>query len=243
MDHGYRHHRIKDTSLKEHYMNLEKSEPKCIIISAGHFVPMEIPIGEEDMVIACDAGFIYAEQLGILPDLIVGDFDSMSEAGALAMRSLREISESDPDRIVKLNVKKDDTDTLMAVKIALSKGYRKFMLYGSLGGQRMDHSIANLQTLLFIKHNGGTGYIIEENRIVLIAENETVRFHRGNSGMISIFSVSEVSKGVTIRGLMYSLEDGELRNDFPLGVSNEFIIDEEAEITVREGTLLITADM
>ncbi|WP_051544822.1 thiamine diphosphokinase [Butyrivibrio sp. MC2021] len=224
-------------------MNLEKSEPKCIIISAGHFVPMEIPIGEEDMVIACDAGFIYAEQLGILPDLIVGDFDSMSEAGALAMRSLREISESDPDRIVKLNVKKDDTDTLMAVKIALSKGYRKFMLYGSLGGQRMDHSIANLQTLLFIKHNGGTGYIIEENRIVLIAENETVRFHRGNSGMISIFSVSEVSKGVTIRGLMYSLEDGELRNDFPLGVSNEFIIDEEAEITVREGTLLITADM
>lgn len=224
-------------------MNLGKSEPKCIIISAGHFVPMEIPIGEEDMVIACDAGFIYAEQLGILPDLIVGDFDSMSEAGAVAMRSLREISESDPDRIVKLNVKKDDTDTLMAVKIALSKGYRKFMLYGSLGGQRMDHSIANLQTLLYIKHNGGTGYIIEENRIVLIAENETVRFHRGNSGMISIFSVSEVSKGVTIRGLMYSLEDGELRNDFPLGVSNEFIIDEEAEITVREGTLLITADM
>ena len=243
MDHGYRHHRIKDKSLKEHYMNLEKSEPKCIIISAGHFVPMEIPIAENDLVIACDAGFIYAEQLGILPDLIVGDFDSLSEAGTMAMRSLREIAESDPDRIVKLNVKKDDTDTIKAVKIALSKGYRKFMLYGSLGGKRIDHSIANLQTLLFIKHNGGTGYIIEENRVLLIAENETIRFNRGNSGMVSIFSVSEVSKGVTIRGLMYSLENGELRNDFPLGVSNEFIIDEEAEITVREGTLLITADM
>ena len=243
MDYGYRHHRIKDKSLKEHYMNLEKSEPKCIIISAGHFVPMEIPIAENDLVIACDAGFIYAEQLGILPDLIVGDFDSLSEAGTMAMRSLREIAESDPDRIVKLNVKKDDTDTIKAVKIALSKGYRKFMLYGSLGGKRIDHSIANLQTLLFIKHNGGTGYIIEENRVLLIAENETIRFHKGNSGMVSIFSVSEVSKGVTIRGLMYSLENGELRNDFPLGVSNEFIIDEEAEITVREGTLLITADM
>lgn len=243
MDHGYRHHRIKNKSLTEHYMNLEKSEPKCIIISAGHFVPMEIPIAENDLVIACDAGFIYAEQLGILPDLIVGDFDSLSEAGTMAMRSLREIAESDPDRIVKLNVKKDDTDTIMAVKIALSKGYRKFMLYGSLGGKRIDHSIANLQTLLFIKHNGGTGYIIEENRVLLIAENETIRFHRGNSGMVSIFSVSEVSKGITIRGLMYSLENGELRNDFPLGVSNEFIIDEEAEITVREGTLLITADM
>ena len=224
-------------------MNLGKPEPKCIIISAGHFVPMEIPIGEEDLVIACDAGYLYAEQLGILPDLIVGDFDSLSEAGPAAVRSLQEIAESDPSRIVRLDVRKDDTDTIKAVKIAFSKGYRKFMLYGSLGGKRIDHSFANIQTLLFIKHNGGTGYIMEENRLLLIAENETVRFHRGNTGMVSVFSVSEVSRGVTIKGLMYTMEDGELRNDFPLGVSNEFIIDEEAEITVREGTLLITADM
>lgn len=224
-------------------MNLAKSEPKCIIISAGHFVPMEIPIGEEDLVIACDAGYLYAEQLGILPDLIVGDFDSLSEAGPAAVRSLQEIAESDPDRIVKLDVRKDDTDTIKAVKIAFSKGYRKFMLYGCLGGSRIDHSLANIQTLLFIKHHGGNGYIMEENRIVLIAENETIRFHRGNSGMISVFSVSEISRGVTLRGLMYTMENGELGNDFPLGVSNEFIIDEEAEITVREGTLLITAEM
>ncbi|WP_022778937.1 thiamine diphosphokinase [Butyrivibrio sp. AE3009] len=223
-------------------MNLAKSEPKCIIISAGHFVPMEIPIGEEDLVIACDAGYLYAEQLGILPDLIVGDFDSLSEAGPAAVRSLQEIAESDPDRIVKLDVRKDDTDTIKAVKIAFSKGYRKFMLYGCLGGSRIDHSLANIQTLLFIKHHGGNGYIMEENRIVLIAENETIRFHRGNSGMISVFSVSEISRGVTLRGLMYTMENGELGNDFPLGVSNEFIIDEEAEITVREGTLLITAE-
>ncbi|MDC7295402.1 thiamine diphosphokinase [Butyrivibrio sp. DSM 10294] len=224
-------------------MNLDKSEPKCIIISAGHFVPMEIPIGEEDLVIACDAGYLYAEQLGILPDLIVGDFDSLSQAGPAAVRSLQEIAESDPDRIVKLDVRKDDTDTIKAVKIAFSKGYRKFMLYGCLGGSRIDHSLANIQTLLFIKHHGGNGYIMEENRIVLIAENETIRFHRGNSGMISVFSVSEISRGVTLRGLMYTMENGELGNDFPLGVSNEFIIDEEAEITVREGTLLITAEM
>ena len=204
---------------------------------------MEIPIGEEDLVIACDAGYLFAEQLGILPDLIVGDFDSLSEAGPAAVRSLQEIDESDPDRIVKLDVRKDDTDTIKAVKIAFSKGYRKFMLYGCLGGSRIDHSIANIQTLLFIKHHGGNGYIMEENRIVLIAENETIRFHRGNSGMISVFSVSEISRGVTLRGLMYTMENGELGNDFPLGVSNEFIIDEEAEITVREGTLLITAEM
>ena len=80
-------------------MSTVKSEPKCIIISAGHFVPMEIPINEEDMVIACDAGFLYTEQLGILPDLIVGDFDSMNEAGATAVRSLQEVMDNDPDRI------------------------------------------------------------------------------------------------------------------------------------------------
>ena len=62
----------------------------------------------------------------------------------------------------------------------------------------------------------------------------------GNTGYLSVFSLSEVSRGVTLKGLMYTLEKGELRNDFPLGVSNEFIIDEEAEITVEDGTLLIT---
>ena len=218
-----------------------KAEKRCIIISAGHFTPMEIPIGEEDLVIACDAGFIYAEQMGILPDLIVGDFDSLSESGSPAIRSLEEIARMSPERIVKLDVKKDDTDTLKAIRIGFERGYRKFMLYGALGGKRFDHSLASIQTLLFIKHQGGCGYIMEEDSITLIAENETIRFHRGNSGMISVFSLSEVSKGVTLKGLMYTLEDAELRNDFPLGVSNEFIIDEEAEITVGDGTLLIVA--
>ena len=76
--------------------------------------------------------------------------------------------------------------------------------------------------------------------MLMVAENETIRFHRGNTGMISVFSLSEVSKGVTLKGLMYNLEKANLTNDFPLGVSNEFIIDEEAEITVEDGTLLIT---
>ena len=76
--------------------------------------------------------------------------------------------------------------------------------------------------------------------MLMIAENETVRFNRSNTGMLSVFSLSEVSKGVSLRGLMYNMEGGVLTNDFPLGVSNEFIIDEEAEITVEDGTLLVT---
>ncbi len=223
-------------------MTNNKSEAKCIIISAGSFTPVEIPINEDDYVIACDAGFAYAQQLGILPDLIVGDFDSAKEAGVELLRGIHEIKENDPDRIVQLQVKKDDTDTIKAVKIGLSKGYKKFYLYGALGGRRFDHSMANIQTLLFLKHQGARGYIMEAERMLMIAENETLHFNRGNTGYVSVFSLSEKSKGVTLKGLMYTMEEGELSSDFPLGVSNEFIIDEEAEISVKEGILLVIAE-
>ncbi|RKM62765.1 thiamine diphosphokinase [Butyrivibrio sp. XB500-5] len=217
-------------------------EPRCVIISAGSFTPIEIPLEEGDYCIACDAGFMYARDLGILPDLIVGDFDSLNELGPDAVRTLEEIRESDPDRIMQLEVRKDDTDTMKAVKIALLKGYKKIFLYGALGGRRFDHSFANVQTLLYIKHNGGTGYIMDHDKMLMIAENETVKFNRGNTGYISVFSLSEKAEGVTIKGLSYTLDNGELSSDFPLGVSNEFIIDEEAELTVERGTLLICVE-
>ncbi len=220
-------------------MNNKEYEPKCVIISAGDFPEVEINLREGDLCIAADAGFGYAQRLGITPDLIVGDFDSAKEAPPEVFNSIREIAENDPDRVVQLEVKKDDTDTLKAVKIGLLRGYNKFYLYGSMGGRRFDHTLANIQTLLYIKHQLGRGYIMEKNSMLMIAEDETIRFHKGNTGKISIFSLSEVSRGVTLRGLVYGLEDGELRNDFPLGVSNEFIFDEEAQITVKEGTLLI----
>ena len=78
-------------------------EPKCVIISAGSFVPVDIKLYEGDYLIACDAGFAYAEQLGILPDLIVGDFDSMAELGPGVMRSLKEIEESEPGRVSRIS--------------------------------------------------------------------------------------------------------------------------------------------
>ena len=221
---------------------MNNSEPKCVIISAGSFVPVDITLNEEDYCIACDAGFLYAEQLGILPDLIVGDFDSTSDLGPTAVRSLNEIMESDPDRIISLNVKKDDTDTMKAVKIGLEKGYKKFYLYGALGGKRFDHSLANIQTLLYIKHHGATGYIMDAQRVMMIAENESINFNRGNTGYLSVFSLSPISKGVSLKGLMYSMDKGEIRSDFPLGVSNEFIIDETAIVSVEDGTLLLVLE-
>ncbi len=223
-------------------MNNIDSEPKCVIISAGSFPEVLIDLREGDFCIAADAGFGYAQRLGILPDLIVGDFDSAKDAPPEVLRGIREIAENDPERVMQLEVMKDDTDTMRAVKIGLSRGYRKFYLYGAMGGKRFDHSFANIQTLEFIKHQGGRGYIMDKDSMLFIAENETIKFHRGNTGYLSVFSLSDVSRGVSLKGLMYSMEDGTLSNDFPLGVSNEFIIDEEAEVSVKEGTLLISVN-
>ena len=90
---------------------------KCIIVSAGSFIPMDLNYKEGDYLIACDAGFAHLQNMGILPDLILGDFDSLSQKAPAYMRQIREIEEADPDRVIRLNVMKDDTDTLHAVKI------------------------------------------------------------------------------------------------------------------------------
>jgi len=213
---------------------------KCIIVSAGSFTPMDLNYKEGDFLIACDGGFAHLQNMGILPDYILGDFDSLSNLSPMYMNQLREIEEADPDRVRHLNVMKDDTDTMYAVKVGLERGYRKFYIYGALGGSRVDHTFANVQTLLYIKHHGATGYIMNSDCMIMVAENETVNFNRGMTGMFSVFSLGDKAEGVTIKGALFGLENGTVRNDMPIGVSNEFIIDEQASITVEKGTLLIT---
>lgn len=214
---------------------------KCIIVSAGDFEPVDLNIREGDYLIACDAGFRYLDRMGIMPDLIVGDFDSMALYPD-ALNSLREIAFEAPDRILKLDVHKDDTDTMKAIKTGFEKGYTKFYIYGALGGSRFDHSISNIQALLYIKRHGGKGYIMESSQIMLVAENETIEFNIGMTGYLSVFALGQRAEGVTLKGLEYEMENGTISDDFPIGTSNEFIIDEAAQITVRRGTLLLIAN-
>ena len=92
-------------------------DKKCVIVSAGDFVPVDLDLNDGDFLIACDAGFLNVQKLGLLPDLIIGDFDSLSETGSLGLSALREIEEADPSRVMRLDVMKDDTDTIKAVKV------------------------------------------------------------------------------------------------------------------------------
>lgn len=214
------------------------NQGKCILVCAGEFVPIEIPVEQEDYVIAVDGGFAYCRMLGIEPNLIIGDFDSVSDTDTA---QLQQMEMDDADKVKRLRPEKDDTDTIAAVRIGLEKGYRKFFFYGALGG-RLDHSIANIQTLLFLKKKGAVGYLLTHSNLITVIRNEEITFHRGVEGRLSLFSLGECAKGVTIAGMKYSLENAVVTNDFPIGISNEFLPEQEGRVCVKEGELLIMVE-
>lgn len=205
---------------------------KCIVIGAGELTVGEIQVTEGDLVIAVDGGLDYCDFLQLEPDLILGDFDSVSEKSAAVMEKLEA---QIPERILRLPREKDDTDTLAALKEGLRRGYQEFRIYGGTGG-RLEHTLANIQCLLYLKRQGAAGYLMDGNGMIFVIENETVRFQKGLWGYLSLFAMSAEVRGVTIEGLKYPLDKAVIRNDFPIGVSNEFT-GREAAITVEKGQL------
>lgn len=193
----------------------------------------EIALGEEDYVIAVDGGLSYCGILGVEPDKLIGDFDSVSEQEKEAVRALKE---EFPELVMELPMEKDDTDMLAALKYGLELGYTDFRIYAGTGG-RFDHTLANIQCLLFLKNHGATGYLVDGTGMILVIQNEAVHFQKSLEGYLSLFSLGREAKGVTIRGMKYTLEDYTLTNDYPIGISNEFI-GEESTIEVEAGELV-----
>lgn len=214
---------------------MDLKEKKCILVCAGEFTPVDLDREEGDLVIAVDGGLGYLDQMGIVPDHIIGDFDSLDERYA---RIIRIFEKQKPQAITRLHREKDDTDTLAAVKLGLKRGYRRFYIYGGLGG-RLDHTMANIQTLIYIKDNGGKGYLLGERSMVMILREETIHFHESFRGTFSIFALESRIADVTIRGMKYELNQAVVTNSFPIGISNEKEAGERAEVTVGEGTALV----
>lgn len=208
-------------------------EGKCIVICAGDLTLGEIPVAEEDLVIAVDGGLDYCAVLNVEPDLILGDFDSLSEEEYAAVEQLEQ---QIPERVIRLQREKDETDGLAALQEGLKRGYTEFRIYAGTGG-RFDHTLANIQCLLYLKNRGASGYLVDGTGMMLVIKNEAIHFRRNLKGTLSLFSMVEESKGVTIRGMKYELEHASVRSDFPIGISNEFI-GQEAEILVEDGTLV-----
>ena len=179
--------------------------------------------------ISCDGGYQHFLNQHIEPDLFVGDFDTFDEKKLIK-----------PKKVIHLSVVKDDTDTLFAVKTCLREGYDTFYLYGCLGG-KIDHTIANLQLLSFLRERNARGYLfdLERNQMVLLLQNEKVTFEKNSKGMLSVFAVDGISHDVTEKNLKFTLSHQDLSSSFPLGISNEFLNGKQGYLSVRNGKLLL----
>ena len=199
---------------------------KCIIFCAAEFDTLAEPVRPEDHVIAADGGLRHTEKENITPHEILGDFDSLGYV---------------PEGANVFPVEKDDTDAMLAARRGLSLGCREFVFYGSLDGPRLDHTIANFQTLQFLADHGAAGYLVGRDYLVTVVKNGSIRFPAGCDGTVSVFCLGADARGVTLRGLYYPLEKGTLTAGFPLGVSNHFT-GEEAAVSVEDGSLLVLWD-
>ena len=207
---------------------------RCIIVAAGDLTVGSVNVNEDDLIIAVDGGLGYCSVLELEPDIILGDFDSVSEREREAIAMLKE---QIPERIVQLPCEKDDTDTLAAIRIGLENGYDRFLIYGATGG-RLEHTLANIQCLLYLKNHDATGYLMDGSGMICVLQNEEVKLRDNLEGYMSLFSLSKEAKGVTIRGMKYELENATITNDFPMGISNEFI-GREATVKVEDGELVM----
>ena len=199
---------------------------RCFVFAAGTFYGLRQRPLPGDLVIAADAGYHICRAEGIQPDLLLGDFDSMD-------------APADVSHLCRLPVEKDDTDTLAALRYGLAQDCREFHIYGGTGGRRLDHTLANLQSLLFLRRQGAQGFLYDDDFLWTVIENESLSLTReADWGLVSIFCLGDRADGVSLRGLQYPLEDAVLTSDFPLGVSNHFA-QSSASVAVRRGALAV----
>lgn len=213
-------------------MAIEKQ--KCMIIGASPIrdkrIFQEFDPGEH-YVICADGGYETALSYGIHPDLVVGDFDSAKKRPPKSLET------------VPLPVDKDVTDTMFAAIRGISIGFTSFTLLGCLGGERFDHSIANLEVLQYILAHGGHGMLADETTRIFLIHDERLRITEMKGATLSVFPYNGSACNVTYAGLQYPLARDTLTcGGLVMGVSNR-IVEEHAEIRVHSGTALVIVSL
>ena len=177
-----------------------------------------------EYIICADGGVEHCKKCAITPNVIIGDMDSYD-------------GEVNEDILIKYPVEKDDTDTSLCIKYALENGYKSIEIFGAIGG-RIDHSLANLQLMSFVKENGANCILNDSLQTIFLLQNETKKIEIKKGTTVSLFSMSVKSDNITLEGLKYPLKNASLSSSFPLGISN-IAIEDEIQITVGDGTLLV----
>lgn len=200
---------------------------RCVIVGGAgirEYQQIRKSLRGDDWFVYCDGGLKHVQELGREPNLIVGDFDS------------HEQPETDTEMIV-LPREKDDTDTVYAVKEAVRRGFREFLLIGVIG-ERFDHTFGNVALLLYLDSLGIPACILDDYSEMRIISRETAEV-KDDYRWFSLLNISGTAKGITIRGAKYPLTDGEITSEYQYGISNEVLPGKTAHVSVREGRLLL----
>ena len=200
---------------------------RCIIIGGGdcNTEILKANINECDFIICADSGFDTAYEACIVPDLLIGDFDSIKTV---------------PENINKITlpVEKDVTDSVAAYNEGVKLGFKSFVLFGGTGG-RFEHTLANISLMANASKSGFHFEIIDNEHIFRSITNSSIRIVKKENQQISVFAYGNKAYGVTEKGFHYSLNNYTLDPfDGALGTSNNIIAD-YGEISVEDGTLII----
>lgn len=213
-------------------------EKRCIIITSylETTIKENVDLLPGDYVICADGGFEFALKENIVPNALIGDFDSYSFSDVENVITSNQ--EFDHMEIIRTSPIKDDTDTLMCIKFGIKKGFDDFILLGGLGG-RLDHTFANIQILSYLLDNKMTGVIKDgNNKAAMIQGKDQINLSSGGSKYFSVYSYTSECTGVYEINSKYTLDNATITQSNPLGTSNEFL-DGAVTIKVKEGKLLI----
>ena len=185
------------------------------------------------LLMAADRGLDFFRENGITPDIIDGDFDSLSQEGKEYLNSLKNTE------IIKLQPEKDDTDTQSVVNLAIRKGSKNILILGATGG-RMDHLLGNLGLLTIGKMKGVNIVLADAQNYVCLVDSGTVLEREKQFGKyVSFFPVGGTVEGLTLEGFKYPLKGYCLKvEDAGLTVSNE-IRETSARVTYEKGSLMM----
>ena len=208
------------------------AQKRVVIMVGGEMESDEFlrsQISPDDYLICADRGADYAYSLGLGPEVVVGDFDSISQEAKDFLKKAGCIFISYP-------TEKDKTDTEIAIDYAVEKGALEVILTCALGG-RVDHELGNIYLLEKFTLSGVRMKILSRSQTIA-ATQESIELHVREGQTVSIFALTDEVSGITTEGLKYPLRNGRLLRGISLGISNRLIA-EEARIELKEGRLLV----
>ena len=206
---------------------------RAVIYTGGEVFPERVSErpSETDLTIAADAGLVTARAFGVVPKILVGDFDSLGDPSGFGLPPEVEI--------LKVPAEKDETDTELAVSIALSRGAKEILMVGGIGG-RLDHSLANLALLEALERRGVPATMTNGKTRARFFGGGTVTIPKDpHFRYLSLIPADEEVEGVTLTGCKYPLQNATLyRRNTAFSTSNE-ITESVAALTVDRGGLWI----